>query len=317
MNALKSLSEWLKTKSTQKVQAVSVVLTLFGDIVQVHGGNIALGSLVHAGERMGIGEATLRGGVNRLAGKGWLTYQTFVKRSIYRLTEHGARRMDRLAPRIYQRQDKRTWKGLWQFVVLDKDAGLVDKEQLVHHMNELRCLGFARISENVFVRPEIEEDKAYCDIEAIVSTGDGIMTAFSGESIPGHGKDHIRAFVNRHWDVERIDASYKALIDTYKPLLPAVRKCRELPVDMAFSIRCLLMHDYQSVRIADPLFPPGTFSEMRNHNAAYDVVRELYDRVYLPSHQHILNTINEFYGGVPFANRSVFTRFEGIYYPHL
>lgn len=313
--SLDFLSRWLEARFAQKKRAVSVVLSLFGDVVQVHGGNVALGSLVYAGERMGVGEATLRGGVNRLAGKGWLTYQTFVKRSIYRLTERGAKRMERMASRIYQRQEQRTWTGQWQFVVVDDIARCSDNDDFKHQISGLRYLGFAKLSENVFVRPEIEEDQAFGDIEEVVASGNGLVTAFRGGSIPGHGKDHLRAFVSRHWDVVGIDTAYKALIDTYKPILPAVRKCRKLPTDMAFSIRCLLIYDYQVVRSVDPLFPSGTFSEMRYHGAAYDVVRELYDHVYLASHQHIITTINEFYGWVPFADQSVCARFEGLYCP--
>lgn len=314
-SSLNFLSGWLEARFAQKTRAVSVVLSFFGDVVQVHGGNVALSSLVYAGERMGIGEATLRGGANRLVGKGWLTYQTFGKRSIYRLTERGAKRMERMASRIYQRQEQRTWTGQWQFVAIDDLALCAEKDDLNHQISGLRYLGFAKLSDNVFVRPEIEEDQAFGDIEEIVVSGNGLVTAFRGENIPGHGKDPLRAFVSRHWDVAGIDAGYKTLVDTYKPILPAVRKCRKLPTDMAFSIRCLLIHDYQLVRAVDPLFPSGTFSEMRYHGAAYDVVRELYDHVYQASHQHIITTINEFYGWVPFADQSVCARFEGLYCP--
>ncbi len=69
----------------------SLLITLFGDVVEAHGGEISLGSLIRLAIPLGANERLVRTSVYRLAQDDWVSGTRQGRRSYYRLTTSGQR----------------------------------------------------------------------------------------------------------------------------------------------------------------------------------------------------------------------------------
>ena len=54
------------------MRAKSLIITLFGDVISQHGGEIWLGSIAKSVEALGVNDRLVRTSIFRLAKEGWL-----------------------------------------------------------------------------------------------------------------------------------------------------------------------------------------------------------------------------------------------------
>ena len=95
--------EQLITRFQQQtpIRASSLIITVYGDAIEPHGGAVWLGSLIGLLEPMGINERLIRTSIFRLTQEGWLTAEKVGRRSYYRLTNAGRRRFEKACNRAY------------------------------------------------------------------------------------------------------------------------------------------------------------------------------------------------------------------------
>ena len=79
----------------QRMQAGSLIITVFGDVVMPRGGSIWLGSLIQLLSPLNINERLIRTTVSRLAEDQWLDSVAVGRRANYTLTAAGLRRVQR------------------------------------------------------------------------------------------------------------------------------------------------------------------------------------------------------------------------------
>jgi phenylacetic acid degradation operon negative regulatory protein len=87
--------------SEGRLRVWSLVITVFGDLVQHRGGQISTARLGQLLGRVGVEKGALRTALSRLGHDGWVTRERHGRTSIYRLSAQG---LDRFAPattRIY------------------------------------------------------------------------------------------------------------------------------------------------------------------------------------------------------------------------
>jgi hypothetical protein len=77
------------------IRASSLIITLYGDAIEPHGGTVWLGSLINLLEPIGINERLIRTSIFRLTKEGWLTAEKVGRRSYYSLTGTGRRRFEK------------------------------------------------------------------------------------------------------------------------------------------------------------------------------------------------------------------------------
>src|SRR5262245_37813702 len=113
------LAEGLLATLLEQLQpkAKSLIVTLYGDAIAHHGGNAALGSVIALLRPLGLNERSVRTTMHRLAQEGWLQSVAFGRRSDYRLTEVGRRRVEAAHGRIY-RDAQRPWDRQWTVVAM-------------------------------------------------------------------------------------------------------------------------------------------------------------------------------------------------------
>ena len=68
------------------IRASSLIITLYGDAIEPHGGTVWLGSLINLLEPIGINERLIRTSIFRLTKEGWLKAEKVGRRSYYSLT---------------------------------------------------------------------------------------------------------------------------------------------------------------------------------------------------------------------------------------
>ena len=95
---------------TGNISSTTLVFTFFCDVVTQHGGEIWLGSVIHALAPLGVNERLIRTAVFRLVQDGWLESRKLGRRSYYRLTRTGQHyyRRPRNQHHIYHQQRDRS-----------------------------------------------------------------------------------------------------------------------------------------------------------------------------------------------------------------
>ncbi len=88
-------------RQLRRVQAASLIMTVFGDTVLPRGGRIWLGSLIRLLEPLDLNERLVRTSVFRLVKEGWLAAETVGRRSNYLLTPSGRRQFEEASRHIY------------------------------------------------------------------------------------------------------------------------------------------------------------------------------------------------------------------------
>jgi phenylacetic acid degradation operon negative regulatory protein len=84
-----------------RLRVWSLVITVFGDLVQHRGGEISTARLGQLLGRVGVEQGTLRTALSRLGRDGWVTRERDGRTSLYRLSGQGLERFAPATTRIY------------------------------------------------------------------------------------------------------------------------------------------------------------------------------------------------------------------------
>ena len=118
------LDNFLQTRMRDgNISSTTLVFTFFCDVKTQHGGEIWLGSIIHALAPLGINERLTRTAVFRLVQDGWLESRKQGRRSYYRLTQTGQHYYQRAATRIYA-SSKPGWDGVWTLLFVSLVPGI-------------------------------------------------------------------------------------------------------------------------------------------------------------------------------------------------
>src|SRR5689334_9450622 len=148
-----AVARWIeRTLRDDPPRAPSLIVTIWGDALAPHGGEVWLAGLIRLLVAFGINERLTRTSVFRLARDGWLEAETHGRQSRYRLTAAGRSRFAAAYRRIYA-APLIDWDGAWDLVVDPPGGG--DRPRL---RNELRWEGFGVLAPGVYVRPRRDDD---------------------------------------------------------------------------------------------------------------------------------------------------------------
>lgn len=287
------------------MRAGSLIITVFGDAILPRGGTVWIGSLIHVLADFGINERLVRTSVFRLTRDSWLEVDQVGRRSYYSLSLTGAERFDVATVRIYG-DPRQTWAGDWCLVLLaDMDAA--EKEIA---RKELGWLGFGAISSNLLAHPMPD----IAELEAVLNRAgiDRQLVVMQGRTLDQKQDDAMRALVHKSWNLDEINQRYAEFVEQFRPVLSAVQKSRQPDNHLAFQIRTLLIHEYRSILLRDPLLPAEMLSAEWNGTAAYQLCRSLYRLVYRPADTFISSVFETADGPLPQPAPEFFTRFGGL-----
>ncbi len=248
--------------SRKPMRATSLIVTVFGDAISQHGGDIWLGSLVRALAGVGINERLVRTSVFRLVQEGWLESERVGRRSYYRFSEYGSHEYERAARRIYA-MEREPWNGQWQLLI----PLSVPDELRERFRRSLLWQGFRTIAPGTFAKPgsggrALRETLAEFELEDKVLVMEAKTLADTPASV-------LAELVQVSWRLDEVAERYRKFLTSYRPLARWLEKNGAPGPQAAFVARTLLIHDYrrvllQGTRIPGVLLPrdwPGAEAE--------------------------------------------------------
>ena len=269
--------------------ARTLLVTIFGDSVRPHGGEVWTGSLVGLVEPLGISERLVRTSLNRLAGEGLVTTRRVGRRSFYSVTAAADREFDSVEDRIYHRA-REAWDGGWTIVA---ETGGLPAPLRAELRQRLGWLGFASLSPGVSICPA-DRSAAVGDLLADLGAGAGVA-AFRGQA-NGIGLDD-RALARRTTDLDVLVPAYEAFVARFAPLAGDANG--DVDPETAFLTRTLLLHGWRRIVLKEPALPAELWPDGWVGDAAYDVASAAYRRLSPAAEAHLHATCETPAGALP------------------
>ncbi len=287
------------------IRASSLIVTLYGDAIEPHGGTVWLGSLIRLLERTGINERLIRTSMFRLSKENWLTAEKVGRRSYYSLTGTGRRRFDKAFKRVYS-ASLPAWNGAWCLVMLTQ----LTPAQRKTVREELEWQGFGAMSPTVLACPR--SDRA--DVNASLAELGVQEEIIVFETTPQDdlASRALRMQVRESWNIEELAAHYSEFIKRFRPLWQALREQSDLDPEQCFLARLLLIHDYRKLLLRDPQLPDELLPGDWEGRAARQLCRNIYRLIYKPAEAWLAHVMETADGPLPDASPGFYKRFGGL-----
>ncbi|WP_203468238.1 phenylacetic acid degradation operon negative regulatory protein PaaX [Dechloromonas sp. TW-R-39-2] len=295
-------------RQQRRVQAGSLIISVFGDAVLPRGGRIWLGSLIRLLEPLELNERLIRTSVFRLAKEEWLRTETVGRRADYVLTNSGRRRFEEASRHIYAAHAP-LWDRRWRLILAVGDFDPKERERL---RRALFWQGFGVLGADCFVHPSADLTAAF---DALVAEGlsdllDRLMPLLAADSRSGLSANDAD-LVRRAWNLDELGTAYAGFVSTYLPILAELRRDRQVEVDPedAFLLRTLLIHDYRRLLLRDPELPDVLLTADWPGQKARLLCKELYRRLALASERHLDKFLTLADGSAPASDPAYAERF--------
>ncbi|MBC7415345.1 MAG: phenylacetic acid degradation operon negative regulatory protein PaaX [Herminiimonas sp.] len=273
-------------------RAKSLLVTLFGDAINPHGGKVWLGSLIALMAPFGINDRLVRTSVFRLGEEGWLSGQRDGRRSLYTLTPSGARRFQRAYDRIY-RPARTDWDGQWTLVMAPPET--VDAGARAALKKELLWEGYRGLATGLHAHPAADQD-ALSELLARLELTTNVFVCLAHEASLVGGKP-LRDLADLHWDNAPIAAAYRDFLVAFTPLANALEadpeSLKRHAPQVAFVMRSLLIHAFRRIQLHDPHLPAALLPSDWPGVAAYDLSQRLYRLTAPTSEVHLMQLLLE------------------------
>jgi phenylacetic acid degradation operon negative regulatory protein len=294
-----------------RVQAGSLLLSVFGDLLLPRGGRVWLGSLIQLLTPLGVNDRMIRTAIFRLAQENWLVAEAHGRRADYSLTESGAQRIRDASRRIYAAQSP-AWDQRWRFVFQVKELDLPTRDAVRRF---LFWQGFGSLGANCFVHPTTDLDRVFqaLSAEGLASACVALLPVRAADAAVGQSASP-HDLVLQAWNLAQLADRYSAFVATYEPIAEALMRGEnaDLSPQNALLIRLLLIHDYRRLLLRDPDLPAELLPPAWPGEAARAVCRTLYRLLLVPSEDHIdtmLVTADD--SPLPRAAATLAQRFQG------
>jgi phenylacetic acid degradation operon negative regulatory protein len=292
----------------RRVQASSLIVTIFGDAVLPRGGRVWLGSLIQLLEPMQLNERLVRTSVFRLVKDGWLSAETVGRRANYALTPWGRRRFEEASSQIYAARAP-VWDKRWRMMLVVGELSTRQREQL---RRTLFWKGFGLIGPNCFIHPGVQLGEV---IDALSAEG---LQALLPHLVPMMAEDVQSAqaasdadLVTRAWDLSALGQSYAEFVAMYSPILAHAQEVSVADDEQAFLLRMLLIHDYRRLLLRDPELPDALLPKDWSGRQARALCKELYIQIEAASERYLDKTLQLADGHMLARDSALGERFAG------
>ena len=305
--ALEALLEDFRQKS--RVQASSLITSVFGDAILPRGGRVWLGSLIRLLQPLNINERLVRTTVFRLVKDEWLQTEALGRRTDYMLTPAGRRRFEEASRHIYAAEAP-LWDRRWRLVMV---VGELEPRQRDSLRRALAWQGFGDTGGGCFIHPSTELDRA---LDALAAEGlAGLLprlmplVAMNPKLSPCADDAEL---VRRAWNLDGLATAYSAFVDRYQPILEALRRepAEAVGEESACLARILLIHDFRRCLLRDPELPEVLLPGGWPGKQARSLCKEMYRRLLAPSERHLDQCLQLASGEWPAAGGLLQQRFQ-------
>jgi phenylacetic acid degradation operon negative regulatory protein len=277
--------------------ARTVLVTVFGDGIEPHGGEVWAGSLLRLVEPLGMNERLVRTSLNRLVGEGFLVTRRHGKRSFYSVTPLARREVRGAERRIYHPRGD-PWDGCWTVVVNTNDVTPPARAAVRQHLGRL---GFSPLGPSVHISPFDQVDalrQVLSDLGLVNQ-----LAVFRGQVPATVGLEDADLGRLVSTELKGLEPAWRKFLRRFRPLAEAATASGpvELEPESAFLAQTLLIHAYRRIVLREPELPAGLWPPGWAGDAAYDVAAACYHALAGPAEAHLLAVCED--GGGPLLPR--------------
>lgn len=304
----RTLDRWIaNTLAEIPVRTNSLIVTVFGDAIAPHGGTIWLGGLIDLLAPLGINGRSIRTSVFRLTQEDWLQATPIGRRSAYRPTPSGQRRIYHAYRRIYDTPHE-DWDGEWQIVIVPE--GVLATRQREDLRRDLLWEGYGALAPGIFAYPAGNIDNLQ---EVLQQTGsENKVALLKAGALDGIVTTPLRTLVHQCWHLDRLAADYRRFEERFRPTLRWLASSAQITPEQCFILRTLLIHEFRRILLRDPQLPVSLLAPEWPGHTARTLCRSIYSETLEKSEQHLLTTIETPEGRLPAADASLYRRFGGV-----
>jgi phenylacetic acid degradation operon negative regulatory protein len=296
-------------RQKSRIQAGSLITTVFGDAILPRGGRVSLGSMIQLLQPLGVNERLVRTAVYRLVKDEWLQSEALGRRTDYMLTPSGRSRFDEASRQIYA-ADIPGWDRRWRLILVVGDLELRVRERL---RKSLFWHGFGETASGSFVHPTADLEKV---MESLMSEGQEAVLAKLMPLVAVNSRVTLCAtdidMVKKAWNLDGLALSYEGFLQKYEPIRAALLSfgLEDVSPDNAFLVRTLLIHDVRRLLLRDPQLPESLLPTTWPGSRARLLCRDLYRKLLPLSEQHLDANVRLSCGNAPLSSQVVGSRFE-------
>jgi len=201
-------------RQKSRIQAGSLITTVFGDAILPRGGRVSLGSMIQLLQPLGVNERLVRTAVYRLVQEEWLQSEAVGRKTDYMLTPSGRRRFDEASRQIYA-ADIPGWDRRWRLILVVGELDVRLREQL---RKALFWHGFGETTSGSFVHPTADLEQV---IASLASEGQDLVTARLMPLMAVNTRVTSCVsdidMVQQAWNLDGMAASYEGFLEKYQP----------------------------------------------------------------------------------------------------
>lgn len=285
----------------------SLIVTLFGDAIEPHGGTVWLGNLIDLVAPLGINDRAIRTSIFRLTQEDWLHATPVGRRSAYGITAAGRRRISHAYRRIYDTPHA-SWNGEWQIAIIPEGAlAAGDREAL---RRDLLWNGYGAIAPGVFAHPSGDAERLR---DVLRQTGsEDKLVLFKATALAGITAQPLCTLVHQCWHLDRLAEDYRRFVERFQPILKWLTRGEMQDPERCFVLRTLLIHEFRRVQLRDPQLPAALLDSNWLGHQARQLCRELYEKTLPLSEHHLMEMLETPAGRLPPADTSFYERFGGL-----
>lgn len=293
-------------KQAVRLRANPAIITIFGDTVLPHGGNIWLGSLISLAAPLAIAPRLVRTGVYRLSKQGWLTSRKRGRRAYYSIAEQSLEKFQEATRRFYA-VETAPWDGEWRLVQLPSDIPPPRRQALVR---ELGWLGFGQIGPSLFAHPtEKTATIARTLAHHKLNERSFVFRAHLADFVSG---EHIHRVARQAWNLAALNGDYERFIEIFTPISRALGAGAPINETDAHALRILLMLEHRRILLKDPVLPEALLPADWLGGIARNITVDIYRRIVPAADRFLLSHMETWSGTVPLPPAEYWQRFGGI-----
>jgi phenylacetic acid degradation operon negative regulatory protein len=291
-------------QSQTPLRVPSLIISVWGDSIVAHGGEVWLGSLIRLLEPFGINERLMRTSVFRLTQEGWLLSHKVGRKSFYRLSPDGECRFSAAFNRVY-RLNVPQWQGVWTLLLIS--ALTADEKKSLS--DELSLCGFGSLSHSVLA-------SSHADLNEVKSIlrekGFADRVVLCESQVNNESKQALRNLIWQGWGLQSLNDTYINFVDFYQSLTASAIAAQLKDPKTAFITRTLMIHEYRKLALRDPNLPDLILGSRWLGNEARALCASLYKQLTPAAHQWLISELEGRQGNLPQASEEFLSRFGGL-----
>lgn len=259
-----------------------LVFTLYGEYLLDRDDPPWVGALITLLQPFGPSEGAVRTVLSRMSGKGWLTTHRIGRHAFYDLTSRGRKLLEEGQARIFHPSWDVPWDEQWFLLAysIPEDARKL-RDRL---RDRLAWLGFGSLGNGLWISPHDVEDQV-----GDLSTQLGIaehVECFRAKRVAGAP---VAELVARCWDLDAVDAHYRAFMDRWGPQLHRLEADapRSIEDEECYTLRFDLIHEFRAFPLEDPYLPRALLPDSWAGEDATRLFHALHDRLVGPADRHV------------------------------